>query len=181
MSIKNRHRLMLAIYGLAAVAVMVSIFSFSQQPGDESFELSKTVLDGIKEHGLDVFTPVIALGDGGNEGFNFKLEGRKWAHFYLFALLGAVEFLWWKRLIRSRDDRLLGHRVRRGPAAAALAFVFCLLYACTDEFHQLFVDSREGRPGDVLYDSLGFGISILLVSGLTALAAAAVKKLRKVG
>ena len=182
MSELNRNRLVLALLGLAALAVMTAIFCFSQQTGDKSYEVSQAVLNGIKEKGLDVLTPVIALGDDdGGESFHFRLEGRKWGHFYLFALLGAVEYFWWERLLKSRNDRLLGFKLRRQPAAMGLAFVFCLLYACADEFHQLFVNSREGRPGDLIYDSLGFGLSILAAFAVTRLVVFIVKKLRKVG
>ncbi len=181
MKITGRDRILLLIYGLAALAIMTAIFCFSQQEGAESYELSKTVLDGIKEHGLDIFTPVIAI-DGkaaGDGGFSFRLEGRKWAHFYLFALLGIAEFLWWRKLVGLKVR--LGGPLGRTLAAAGSAFVFCLLYACADEFHQHFIDSRAGRPGDVIYDSLGFGISILIalaVTGLAALAAGLVRRRR---
>jgi VanZ family protein len=36
-----------------------------------------------------------------------------------------------------------------------LALLLAFVYACTDEFHQLFVAGREGRVRDVLIDSLG--------------------------
>ena len=35
------------------------------------------------------------------------------------------------------------------------ALLLAILYACTDEFHQLFVIGREGRIRDVIIDSLG--------------------------
>ena len=40
------------------------------------------------------------------------------------------------------------------------AFVFCFLYACSDEVHQLFVPGRSGNIIDVGIDSIGsyFGI-----------------------
>ena len=64
---------------------------------------------------------------------------RKLAHMTEYALL----FLLWLRA--------LGH----APAAAAIAFA----YACTDEFHQTFVDGRNGTPVDVLIDSAGIALA----------------------
>ena len=92
--------------------------------------------------------------------------------------MGAVEFLWWEKFIRvkSRPKGLLD----RFLTAAALAFDFCLIYACADEFHQRFIDSREGKPLDVVYDALGFGLSILAVLLIFALAALAVKIKRRI-
>ena len=36
-----------------------------------------------------------------------------------------------------------------------LAFILAAFYAVTDEVHQIFVPLREGKPTDVLFDSLG--------------------------
>lgn len=37
----------------------------------------------------------------------------------------------------------------------AWAFVFCVVYAASDEYHQTLVPYRMGLPSDVLIDSLG--------------------------
>ena len=160
----DQRRIRLMICSAAVTMVMAAIFAFSHQPGGESEKLSKTFLDGAKTVGLDVFTPEITFGGKEkSDGFAFKLEGRKWAHLYLFALLGVTSLLWWEQLLRLNDRWLTGRKARlRSPLAAALAFAFCLLYACTDELHQLLIDDRHGRLSDVLYDALGFGLSILL-------------------
>mgnify|MGYP000059507674 CR=1 FL=1 len=47
---------------------------------------------------------------------------------------------------------------------AALGFAFC--YASTDEFHQLFVPGRSGQVRDVLIDSCGAAIGVLIAWGL---------------
>ena len=160
------HRIRFWIYSAAVIAVMAAIFAFSQQTGTESKKLSKTVLSGMKTVGLDVFTPEISLGSKektDKSSFTFKLDGRKWAHLYLYALLGVSALLWWEQLLRMKDKGLSWQRPQlRLPLAAALAFVSSLLYACTDELHQLLIDDRKGRLSDVLYDALGFGLSILL-------------------
>ena len=36
-----------------------------------------------------------------------------------------------------------------------MSFIICVLYACTDEFHQLFINGRSGEMLDVLIDSIG--------------------------
>ncbi len=70
---------------------------------------------------------------------------RKCAHMAEFGLLW---FLWW---------RALGHGNRAVPAAIAIA------YAITDEVHQTFVQGRHGAPLDVLIDSAGVLLAILVV------------------
>ena len=69
------------------------------------------------------------------------LVGRKLVHMLEYGLLW---FLWWRALDRKRP-----------VAAAAIAFA----YAISDEFHQTFVDGRQGSPVDVLIDSAGIAIA----------------------
>jgi len=45
---------------------------------------------------------------------------------------------------------------------AGLAFTYCFLYACSDEIHQLFVPGRSGKFTDVLIDSAGALLAVLL-------------------
>jgi len=67
---------------------------------------------------------------------------RKIAHACEFALLGAL-------LLRALGDE-------------RAAFVGGLLYAISDEVHQLFVPGRAGSPIDVAIDSLGVAVGVLL-------------------
>jgi VanZ family protein len=45
----------------------------------------------------------------------------------------------------------------------SLAFILTTLYACTDEFHQLFIAGRSGEFRDILVDSIGALIGLVLV------------------
>ena len=44
-----------------------------------------------------------------------------------------------------------------------LAFLICVIYAISDEIHQLFVPGRSGQVRDVLIDSAGSLLGIILV------------------
>ena len=44
-----------------------------------------------------------------------------------------------------------------------IAVGICFLYACTDELHQLFSSGRSGQFDDVLLDSIGALLGILLL------------------
>jgi VanZ family protein len=48
---------------------------------------------------------------------------------------------------------------------AGWAFLFSLLYAISDEMHQLFVPGRKGKPLDVAFDALGGVLALLLIRG----------------
>lgn len=75
---------------------------------------------------------------------------RKLAHVTEYAVL---TFLWWRAL------RGLG-----AGAALPAAIVVSLLYACTDEFHQTFVDGRRGTPVDVGIDAIGIAIAAIAIT-----------------
>lgn len=48
----------------------------------------------------------------------------------------------------------------RGYKAFFFSLIFCLLYAASDEIHQLFVQGRGAKATDVLIDSIGALIGI---------------------
>lgn len=55
--------------------------------------------------------------------------------------------------------------VRHGRAVmpiATMAIILTVLYATTDEVHQLFVPGRVGSPVDLLYDSAGAFLGALI-------------------
>ena len=69
---------------------------------------------------------------------------RKVAHFTEYALLCGL-------LIRALRGRLLA------------AWTLTVLYAATDEFHQMFVDGRVGTWHDVVIDAAGALVAVALV------------------
>ena len=115
---------------LPALSWMAIIFAFSQQPGGESGNLSKVVLAWIAEFGLDL---QIIFGD---QAFLFI---RKLAHFTEYFILYTLLLLAWGDFYQNRW-RILG---------------ITIIYAATDEFHQLFIPGRVGDIFDVGVDSLG--------------------------
>lgn len=74
---------------------------------------------------------------------------RKLAHMTEFGLL----FLLWLRGLGTPPTR---------PARPALAAVIAVAYAASDEWHQSFVEGRNGSPVDVLIDATGVALAYLL-------------------
>ena len=74
---------------------------------------------------------------------------RKLGHMTEYAILTV---LWWRAL------RGLGAR-----HALAFAIAISLGYAITDEFHQTFVDGRNGTPVDVLIDAAGMAVAAAVI------------------
>jgi VanZ family protein len=71
---------------------------------------------------------------------DWDLVLRKLAHMAEYAAL----FVLWRRALPGTSPW----------AAAAIA----VGYACTDEYHQSFVEGRHGAPIDVLIDAAGVGV-----------------------
>jgi len=76
---------------------------------------------------------------------------RKLAHIATYGVLA---------LLASMTFRQEGHPLTRLPAPSAL---FCLVYACSDEWHQTFVAGRNGTPVDVAIDMIGVMIAATLL------------------
>ncbi|MDX6768977.1 MAG: VanZ family protein [Elusimicrobiota bacterium] len=55
--------------------------------------------------------------------------------------------------------------VRRAGAGNAAAFVFSVLYAASDEWHQSFVPGRAGAASDVFIDGAG-ALTALVAGGI---------------
>ena len=151
------HKFKLALRLLLLLSVMSAIFVFSSQPADESQKLSDGFLDRLGA--FLGFLPEIA----GNAGKYI----RKCAHFVEFMCMGMASEMFFSELYIDRRKRLL----RSGAVSAAV----CVMYACSDEFHQLFVPGRSCQAADVLIDSAGAALGIALVLACYVL------KIRKAG
>ena len=78
---------------------------------------------------------------------------RKGAHMAEYAILAAL--LWRARRQPVRGDTRPWHW-----SEAILALGLAFAFAASDEFHQTFVPSREGRVGDVFIDSAGAALGV---------------------
>ena len=126
---------------------LLLIFFFSSQSGEESSHLSGGILEFLEN-----FTHISLSSEIGS----FMI--RKLAHFTEYTILGILTMNLWNQYGSIRKKQLL------------FIILFCVFYAFTDEFHQMFIINRSGNFWDVAIDSLGslFGIvSFLLFSKKT--------------
>ena len=84
---------------------------------------------------------------------------RKCAHLTEYAVLA---FLFWRALRRPvwHDARPWSWR------EAGISVLWVAIYAATDEFHQSFVPGRDANPRDVLIDTVGAAIGMILLRAL---------------
>jgi VanZ family protein len=81
---------------------------------------------------------------------------RKVAHVTEYAVLAVLIWL-------ARRQPFGGNPRPWDRRHAWFAWFGCVLYAVTDEFHQLFVPTREGTVHDVVIDSCGAALGLLIV------------------
>lgn len=139
---RNRKRLIL--FGSLTFGMMLVIFLFSAQNGGDSGGLSKWLLSTPFGRALMSILPRLS-----DQGIEHDL--RKYAHMGEYALLAMPAFGFFRELLLRRE---------RWPAFLT-GFVFCFLYACSDELHQRLIPGRAGMFSDVLIDTVGvfFGLT----------------------
>ncbi len=147
----TKKRLVPILLWCAVAAVMIAIFAFSAENAAESTESSDSVLRVVLSAVRRDFSSL------SNAEQTVMLEQyshliRKSAHFSIYALLG---FLLNAALVSSRV---------RPNLSLALAPAVGLIYAATDEVHQLFVPGRSGAVTDVLLDTAGCLAGALIFS-----------------
>ena len=141
------HKLRLALYSFLTLAVMVLIYYYSAQSALKSQTISDGFLTSFLGTVLGRILPRLS-----QQGMDVDI--RKYAHMFEFFCLGATSFLCSCELLYRRPGKL---------SAALLSFVFCFLYACSDEWHQTFVPERGGRISDLRFDAAGILAGVALV------------------
>ena len=119
------------------------IFSFSLQSGEVSGDLSGSVLEAI----LGFF--MLGVLESPEKLELFHLILRKCAHFTEFMNLGVLSSIALKHM-------KVGYK-------SIIGLGYCVLIASLDETLQLFVSGRAGRVQDVLIDSAGAFVGIVVV------------------
>lgn len=128
------------IYWSLLIAWMILIFVMSNQPAKVSDSQSIIVLELFLKLGVDI---------NGIFGDLANFVVRKFAHFIEYMILALFAFNALKLYFN------LEH-------VSIITIVFVFLYACSDEIHQLFVLGREGAIRDVIIDTCG-GILLVLM------------------
>ena len=128
------------IVGILCIFWMLFIFYMSAQVADDSQAMSNEVIYLISS----IFH--LGLEDSMSIWSAISFIIRKMAHMGEYAILAILFYLYgceagWK------DVWLY-------------AFIGATIYACTDEFHQLYVIGRSGEIRDVLVDTIGAMIGL---------------------
>jgi len=91
---------------------------------------------------------------------------RKNAHFFVYLVLGILVMNALEKQLRIENGEL---RIKKfkdySSKRLALALGICVLYAISDEVHQLFVPGRGPQVKDVFIDSAGACVGIMIYLG----------------
>ena len=136
----------LFIYILLSILCMITIFTFSSKNTTESNGTSK----GLIKYSINTYEKVFDK-DINEEKVISKINYpvRKLAHYIIYLLLGI--FIYNIFLLTGVKHKVL------------ISILICMIYAITDETHQLFVSGRTGQVLDVFIDTIGSLTSILLI------------------
>lgn len=133
-----------SISWIAAFSWMAVIFYLSHQPGSASSDLSSGIVATLLNF-IDQVAPNLELNVE-----SFHTFVRKNAHFMAYLFLSLLSLNAWKS------------SGFRGWKQLFLGFGMCVLFAVTDEIHQLFIEGRSGEARDVLIDSTGAAVGVVV-------------------
>lgn len=154
---------------LPAVCLMIAIFWFSSQPGEESSAESSRIVHSLL-HVLEIVRgKAFSAEEAAFWAEKIHTPVRKLAHMTEYAVLSwSLVFpavLQKGEALYEQPADMRQKRVWRKTVWAQLVFhsmAVVLGYAATDEFHQLFVEGRSGKVTDVLIDGCGALCGILV-------------------
>lgn len=139
-------------YLLPVIIWMMVVFCFSNQPGENSSDISKGVTAKI----VNILTTNTNLIDEDKIEIISKVDPiiRKMAHYTIYMVGGILIANYINASYKLSSNKKV-----------LLSILIGMCYAGTDEFHQTFIYGREGRIVDVYIDTLGVitGVSIFLL------------------
>ena len=132
---------------LLVIIWMIIIFMFSNQKAVESDKLS----NGLILKTVRIIEKINHKKYSDEEILNkFVKPVRKLAHFTIYLILGILVYIF-------IDDLNLKNII-------LISLMICLIYSISDEIHQLFIEGRTGKITDVLIDTCGSFIGIVIVN-----------------
>lgn len=142
------------IAGVLAIVWMCVIFAFSAQEKDESSAVSEALSYRMVNSTGILFHLHLDEEELRRIAAAIESTVRKTAHMTEFGILSILIYVW------------LGKWQLVPASKMALASVSAILYAASDEFHQLWVPGRAGSIGDVMIDGAGAVLGVCIFVGV---------------
>ena len=143
---KNIYRIIISIL---LIWTFFIIFGFSNQNGKESSGISKKITQIITTN----IKYIQNLEENQKNEITNRIEKiiRKLAHFSIYTLVGLLLMI----LVNTYNLKLTNK--------IAITSITGIIYAISDEIHQSFIPGRSPQVTDVLIDTMGVILGILLV------------------
>ena len=125
---------------------MIVIFMFSNQPSDESSNLSNNFINNTIVKVYELTHGEISIEKREEILNKYSYPVRKLAHFTVYFILGLLSIIYFNDINKKY---------------IIYTILLCFVYACSDEFHQYFVPGRYCTFIDVLIDTFGGIFSII--------------------
>ncbi len=148
-TIKNKQKIKFYLNWIIVVLYLAVIFYFSNQDATKSHITSSRFLEYLDF--LIIFVPDFVKNFASLIFDSAEAVLRTIAHFMEYLILALI---FYKAVFAS------GVKLRK---SMLVTFVFCLLYAISDEIHQLFVPGRAFQITDILIDTLGASVGIGII------------------
>ena len=130
---------------------MAVIFTLSHQPASESSQTSGSVIRLLVQFFIKDFEN-LSNSEQLDIISSLQFIVRKGAHFSAYFVLGIFSFF---TFLTYTSPALLWRSI--------ISLSICFIFSISDEIHQLFVPGRSGEIRDVLIDTSGSLLSILIL------------------
>lgn len=150
-----------AILMLLLLSTFFIIFGFSSQDGEKSGSISKKITEEI----ITRIPQIQEKEQNEREAITLRIEKviRKIAHFSIYTAVGLLLMALISTFEMKEKNRII------------ISLIIGIIYACSDEIHQSFVPERSPMITDVMIDTMGVMLGILLIM----LGKAIIKKYKK--
>lgn len=194
MAVERRKILAVRAWSLIfTILISAFIFSNSQDNSAKSDEKSNSITDKVAPFVINDYKTLP------NEVKTVKKENlnhhvRKFAHVTEYLALGFCVSFFAFTLVKQKREQPEKQKCMEqcgrteqpkrpgkgmeGRLGAAL--LFCLVYACSDEFHQYFISGRSGQIKDVILDFTGALMGTLIAWGIARSALEEKEKSRRI-
>lgn len=138
-----------AILIILLIATFVRIFAFSSQDGEKSSSVSRKVTTAVTQN----VKKIQDMDSKERELTLNKIEHviRKIAHFSIYTLVGILMMALMSTYDISKNKQIL------------VSILVGIIYATSDEIHQYFIPGRSAMVTDVLIDTAGVCLGVLIV------------------
>lgn len=140
---------------VTVILCMLAIFLLSNQPAGTSNATSREIVQQGVETTVRVIKADITESKKWEIINNINSAGREYMHGVVFLVLGFLMLI------------AMTQSGARGLSAVVISLAICVIYALTDEIHQIFVPDRAFQISDLVMDFFGsiLGIGISFVTG----------------